>query len=1494
MPTIDQLKEQETPPTPLFLFDCVLKSGATERWGTHAVNFGGNSYDARLLRHNLFELRASSEDGLDGSAKISVTLANADSRFSQIERETGFKGGQVTIRFLFYDLMAGTAASEARTVFRGVAHAAEEITESTFRLTFNNRLNLQRIVLPEVRIERRCPWIFPSSASQRAEALDGGIKGKHSALYKCGYSADQIGGVGNLTGSAPFTTCDYTRARCVERGMFDQDSFGHVTRRFGGVEFVPPQIQVRSFGEKGSHLSPLVDNEARYNDFVPLVYGTAWYQPPIVFARNDGNLTRMEVLLGTGEIQGVVKVVVNDVEIPEAQSGVDMTATGWFTLVTAGTRTGSFNLDFTDGAGNPLGDPYGSMALASVVVPNRISSGQTLAKVQVLAQGLKLERFDADGSTLGEAFTNNPAWVLLDVLRRSGWLTTEIDLSSFAAAAAYSDELIQTTDLNGNAVSTPRFECNLVIQKRRSAAEVAKGIRNGSSLMLTYGSEGLLTLRVENTLALQQAVKPAGSNSVEMLDGGWPAYEFSDGSATFSGLLRKADGQPAVRLWGKSGSDVPNRLTVEFQDEFNEYQQDSLSLVDVDDSLLTGREVTASFAALGLPNFDQATRMLQLQLAKTIDGNTFIDFETTVRGAGLAPGDLITVTYLKEGLERQPFRVVRLAPGQNYRTVQITAQWHDDAWYTPGGANASGGRRRDGAEVGLPRPLVGSVVDVNGIEQFGITETAIESADGSFRVKLSVEFVPPAKPVTTAAGIPLLSLNPALSTTGGAIEGDQNLYYAISAVDANGAESPLSFAVRAKIPAGTNTNEVTLTGLSFSAGTAGFHVYRGLNPVQMLRIASNVAVASTFTDAGAASQLEGPPDNNFDHANFYWRLELQPEVAVGIHSATTIGNSTLGMLPNDFRGATARITRGKGMRQERAIVTNDATTITVTPPWTVEPDTTSYFVVADSTWRFGGLGMTSPVDIEVPNRTGATVEISGRAANVHDQESAYELNPLTCWQIGGSGIGAGDSDVPPRPVFGLSLAGQGTIDLAGVGFTDLTNTRTISAGTLTLFFWDELRSPSTESLASVVEAGDTTIALNSAGTAEAGDMIQIESEVLEVVQVQNGGLTYEVTRGSHGSTAAAHAAGVAVYLLKRNVAIVPFVKGFFGSPASGSYSHSVFLPDVRVAAAEFFVTNAIGSGPVATGAFAATVDQGLRTLSGGQLSIQVEGYLAIQTDAAPPLVLEDSHAPRDIFAVVREAPTGGPVQLQTSAGKHGVLHADDCGRSDHVERRGWVRTAGAASEFAGEPGHHSSPRGGEHLAGAELDGDNPAIEDAARFGVRHNRVKHGRHYRKTAGGSRFAVLFLSPVGDRGTERRHGHRIHGIGNLAAAIRLGGDRVEPRQRLRTSGVPVFARRRFERASPHVRGNTDELHSNGFGFVSDGRLAVTADLGRRHLLRAVAKLCDTHRGQLPTGICGVHPIRDAIRWRFHRARVSDGALHVSTLRNRHDRERSAGAGG
>ena len=227
------------------------------------------------------------------------------------------------------------------------------------------------------------------------------------------------------------------------RGMYSADAAGRPTRRFGGWEFVPASIQVRSYGEKGSHTAEGSGSEARYNDFVPLVYGTAWYEPAITCARNDGNLTHMEVLLGMGEMQGVLKVLVNDIEIPQGQTGASMTATGWYNVVSLGNRTGAFNLDF------PEGEPHGSMAYVSVVVPNRINDGRTLPRVKVLAQGLRLPVYGTDSGYVEDRFTANPAWVLLDILQRSGWTPEEIDLGSFARVAAYCDEPINIVDVYG-------------------------------------------------------------------------------------------------------------------------------------------------------------------------------------------------------------------------------------------------------------------------------------------------------------------------------------------------------------------------------------------------------------------------------------------------------------------------------------------------------------------------------------------------------------------------------------------------------------------------------------------------------------------------------------------------------------------------------------------------------------------------------------------------------------------------------------------------------------------------------------------------------------------------------------------------------------------------------------------------------------------------------------------------------------------------------------
>ena len=159
-------------------------------------------------------------------------------------------------------------------------------------------------------------------------------------------------------------------------------------------------------------------------------------------------------------------------------------------------------------------------------------------------------------------------------------------------------------------------------------------------------------------------------------------------------------------------------------------------------------------------------------------------------------------------------------------------------------------------------------------------------------------------------------------------------------------------------------------------------------------------------------------------------------------------------------------------------------------------------------------------------------------------------------------------------------------------------------------------------------------------------MVQLEAEVVQVTAVLSNGLQYQVTRGVDTSTPAAHASGVTVYELSEKIVIVPFVEDFFGSPYSGDWSYPIPLADCRVVSAELFVTNSQGNSPTGSICLTQGVDYGLRTLSGGQFSFQVDAFLAIETGATPDIIVDTAHSVRDIYAIVGQAPSGGPVQLQ--------------------------------------------------------------------------------------------------------------------------------------------------------------------------------------------------------------------------------------------------------
>ena len=1186
-------------------------------------------------------------------------------RLSELNAAIGFKGSLLTVYFAFVDLPSLSVTSESTVLFQGIAGDPDQIGEDFLTVSFNNKLSLQRIPVPDARIQRSCPWTFPSNLTQRQEALNGGESGRFSRFYRCGYSADIAGGKGNLNGGQAFTSCDYSRTQCIKNGMFSSDSSGNTTAHFGGLEFVPSAIQVRTSGSTVSQLSSVIDNTAKYNDAIPIVYGTGWIQSPVVFARNDGNLTHMETLLGLGPISSVLKVVVNDIEIPLPTPGQDVTATGWYSVVSTGTRQGAFNMDWVDSSGKPLGDPHGSIASLAIIVPNRISTGQSTPNVEVLIQGMQVDTFGSDGGLLSTVFSNNPAWVVLDILRRCGWSLANLNLATFANSAAFCNTLINVTDLNGHQFLAPRYSCNLVLPKRQSAAVIVRGIRVAASLMIRYGVSGLLELLPETTLAVQQSALPDGGNSVEMLNGGWPAYEFSDVPGQFSGIARDPKGKSTVLLSSNSVAETSNCLNVEFQDEFNEYQQDSLSTVNSEDIALIGYEISSQSTAMGITNYSQATRVLLRQLDKATDGNLYINFVTSFRALKVRPGDIIAVTYQREGFIRTPFRVVRISPAMNYQFVTIQAQIHDDDWYSDSITTLLSAGRQPASQVQIPRPLIGLVPILNAAGEieafdFEISEQIQAQIDGSTTDSLTVGFSVPSAPSLSALSIPLLSLSPIYSGTDGALQGGATYYYAVSAVDAAGNEGDISFTASITLPAGPNTYSATLNGLSFPANSVKFHVYRGLNPQVLYRIASNISLESVFTDTGFPLMPVGPPDASFDHANFYYRYEYAGPYAVTASSAITITCADMGATAGAYTGFLVRIMSGTGQGQELSISSNDQTTLTVSPQWSTIPDSTSSFVIVEASWIFAAVSNTSPAQFEIPYARGEVIEISGRSANVNNQEASVALCPITRRALGN---GNPDVGLAGAATFVLTAIGGGNLALSQVGFDDTVNTFSVTTGTLQIFHWNELNTPSPYVLAADVDAGSGTLVLNQIPSLlpYPGQAIQlgsgIGSEIVIFSSANEAENTYSVNRGQLGSTEAAHSSGDPLLPLDNSTIIAPFAPGFFENAAAANYIHTVALPDIRIIAAEFFVNNAFGAGPAAQQSYAVVPPQSnlLRTLSGGQFSLQINGYLATQENAAPPLLVQATHAFRDMRATLNQPASGYDIVVAVL--QNGVLYA---------------------------------------------------------------------------------------------------------------------------------------------------------------------------------------------------------------------------------------------
>lgn len=906
--------------------------------------YGGQNWLPRILNQDIAATQAMSEQGIDVTPSVSIRLADPDkSLWLNYGQSKGFKGATLEMVFSMWQVDTSTFSSDSLTKFIGICGDLQDGDEQTITLTAKSKLDLSNVSHPTTRVQKRCPWNFPSSAQERQDGADL----VDSDFYRCGYSPDATGSNarGNLNAGSPYTRCDKTKEECVARGMYTTDSSSRITGRFGGIQWAPPQsFTSRAYISGKFEEVTNSSNEAKYGDFIPVVYGTQRMEPLVVNTNGDGNLTKMEVLLCVGEIDYIYEVTVNDVRIPHVNDDSEFmpsvkengnTTTGFWKTVNKGDRDGSPN---PDALYDSKGDPYGSLAVITVVVPRKIAEASGAPKVVVYFRGPKVRVYTSPGS-YSLAYSESPAWHLMDVLVQSNLKYAELDIASFVTAASKQSASINYSNQFGATGSHSRFTSSLTLRQRRSASELIRAMRNSSKMSLApnFSVGGKLQVLVRETLASQQGSSDSNSNNTspitsKLVDGttanGYVKYAFTEAHYIKSGK------KSSFRLYSRSDS-PPNKVSAQFQNRDNRHATESVTVIDSEDVARMGQELsTVTFPADSIDNFDQLYRCINTFFAEGYRGNSrlssgglligdtggtvVVDFDTTFRAIHLRVGDIVSITHQAWGISQQLFRVTKIQPSTNFEKVKITAHWHNDLWYLDTFGQTVDSRWRPSFRNRLERPsfpwspngtphLSGDPWGTVNTRSFILGQSTETLADNSSLQKLSITGALPINSFPSEPEPPFVNQQGSTASTGGSIAGDRVYFYALCAKNATGSSFKLSAPSRlctVSVPAGTSTNTTTIGGLQWGTGAVGYVVFGGTDPNVLTYQADGDTTPSSVTLTSYNERSWGIPDSEYDRNRYRVKRVLHSGVFGAEVVSVTSTTITLAVLSGSSAGFT--------------------------------------------------------------------------------------------------------------------------------------------------------------------------------------------------------------------------------------------------------------------------------------------------------------------------------------------------------------------------------------------------------------------------------------------------------------------------------------------------------------------------------------------------------------------------------------------------------------
>ena len=915
-------KEKAVSAAPVLLADITFYGGVTRYYASQAVTFGGNTYVARVANQEIAAAQAMGESGIDVPATVNLRLADPDYWvWNNDEMGAGFRGSEVLLRLVFFEPTTGEVSSDARVVFRGVCrepggrHASHDGQYLT--VGYISRLAISEVTLPTIRIQKTCPWVFPRTLAERQAGADD----LSSDFRRCGYSPDATGSNarGNLNGSVPYTSCDFTKTACVARGMYTKDSANRQTGRFGGFQWTPPtESRVRGFVSRKWELVSNVGNEAVYGGRVPFLFGTARIDPLVMNSLADGNYTRGEVLLHFDRSDYIYEVRVNgyyvphtfdDSLFPEVPPGVanrtEALKIGWWKTTNRGGRDGAPTNDagFNDSAGVPQGDPYGSYAVIEVVVPSKIAPPGSRPEVQVVCK----------------RGASNPATHVAEIMQEwAAWGAARVDSASLAAAEAHCAHTITS----GGEVR-PRLAASLYVKNPESAADIVRSFRTAGRLIVGVGQDGKLKIGVRSTLAWQQPAPVPGSNyntaiasklpeSAGIADGtaadGYPAYKFDYSNVTSI--------KPSIKAAGNIYSAV-------FGNAANNYSQDAYTGVDTEDLVRVQVEAQASTNYRAVMHYSGVRSLVATAAAEATAGNPrgnggsiVVELETTTRAAHLSPGDIVLIHWPIIGVDNQLFRLERVEPSADFQRCKVVASWHVDDWYLVqfAGVTAPEKSPRDrfkrpayAWQPGLEAPATLDAVFDETDLSFSLSQRYDAGASGPL-AKIRISGLVPVNDVVMHPAPPAVPLQGVTASTGGTIEGDRVIYLALVALDSADKLGFPSRVVPVSLAPGS-TNTAGVADIVWSPGTVKYEIYAGADPNRLAFQGGGTGTPSSVSISSLDVSSRGLPDTEFDFLRVRawrdWHAGVWGAEVASVTSTTiTVGVPSPGFTANEWAGYT--------------------------------------------------------------------------------------------------------------------------------------------------------------------------------------------------------------------------------------------------------------------------------------------------------------------------------------------------------------------------------------------------------------------------------------------------------------------------------------------------------------------------------------------------------------------------------------------------------------